>query len=83
MNLCLRQIIGGLKAQFDKKQIELVLASHQRVFLTTDKYKLSQCIYNILTNAYKYTGTKGKVIVADEAAGDDILISIEDKWSWY
>ena len=77
-NQLLKQIIGGLKAQFNKKQIDLFLASHQKVELKTDKYKLSQCIYNILTNAYKFTDPNGKVSIAYEVVGEQLVIHIED-----
>lgn len=77
----LKQIIGGMKIQFDKKQIDLSLSSHQRVILKTDKYKLSQCIYNILTNSYKFTEPNGKVSIAYEAVGEELTIEIEDSGS--
>ena len=44
----------------------------------TDKYKLSQCIYNILTNAYKYTMPAGKVSIAYESDEEIVTITIED-----
>lgn len=74
----IRQIIGGLKVQFDKKQIALSVTSNQRVNLETDKYKLSQCIYNLLTNAYKFTDKSGKVQVDYKKAGEEIMITIQD-----
>lgn len=78
LNQLLKQIIGGLKVQFNNKQIDLFLASHQRVILKTDKYKLSQCIYNILTNAYKFTEPNGKVSIEYETGGEELSIAIED-----
>ena len=78
----LKQIVGGLKAQFDKKELDLSVLSHQRITLNTDKYKLSQCIYNILTNAYKYTMSGGKVSIAYESDEENnIIITIEDTGS--
>lgn len=74
----LQQIISGLKVQFDKKKISLKILSHQQTVITTDRYKLSQAIYNILTNAYKYTDPHGKVSVSYENDHDDLLIVIED-----
>ena len=61
INQLLKQIIGALKLQFGKKQIELVLLSHNKLSVRTDRYKLSQSIYNLLTNAYKFTEPNGKV----------------------
>lgn len=78
LNQLIRQIIGGLKVQFDKKQIALFVTSNQRVNLETDKYKLSQCIYNLLTNAYKFTDSNGKVQVGYKKADEEIMITIQD-----
>ncbi|WP_010631956.1 sensor histidine kinase [Sporolactobacillus vineae] len=59
----LRRIIAGLKLQFDQKQVALSLMSHEKIMIKTDLYKLSQSIYNILTNAYKFTQSGSKVEV--------------------
>lgn len=74
----LKQIVGALNVQFDKKQIQLSLLSDKKVFIKSDKYKLSQIIYNILTNAYKYTEPDGKVSVTCETSPSGIVIRIED-----
>jgi signal transduction histidine kinase len=74
----LKQMQQGLVAQFMKKNIEFVIDSHQSIKLKTDKYKLSQAIYNLLINAYKYTEEKGLVKVSYTQSGDRCLLKIED-----
>jgi len=74
----LKQIVGALNVQFDKKQIQLSLLSNKKVLIKSDKSKLSQIIYNILTNAYKYTEPNGKVSVTCESEPSGIVIKIED-----
>lgn len=81
LNYLLKQIIGGLKVQFDKKSVELKLLSQQKISLRTDPYKLSQAIYNILTNAYKYTESNGRVNVEYKEAGDELFVTIQDTGS--
>jgi len=81
LNRLLKQIVGGLKVQFDRKTLELELLSHQKVFLKTDQYKLSQVIYNILTNAYKFTDSNGRVTVEYKQAEDELIIIIQDTGS--
>lgn len=73
----LNQIILGLRSQFDKKGIELKLVSTTKVKLMTDPYKLSQVLYNLLTNAYKYT-EKGRVEISVKEDKDTLSISITD-----
>jgi two-component system, OmpR family, sensor histidine kinase BaeS len=73
----LNQIILGLRSQFDKKGIELKLIGTTKVKLMTDPYKLSQVLYNLLTNAYKYT-EKGRVEISVKEDKDTLSISISD-----
>jgi two-component system, OmpR family, sensor histidine kinase BaeS len=73
----LNQIILGLRSQFDKKGIDLKLISTTKVKLLTDPYKLSQVLYNLLTNAYKYT-EKGRVEISVKEDKDTLSISISD-----
>ncbi len=78
LTLLLKQIVNGLKPQFQKKKIDLKLDIDQKVMLNTDKNKLSQIIYNILTNAYKYTNEYGRVDISYESDLKSAAISIKD-----
>ena len=73
----LNQIILGIRSQFDKKGIELNMIGSTKVKLLTDPYKLSQVIYNLLTNAYKYT-EKGHVEISVKDDSDHLTIAISD-----
>lgn len=77
-NQLLKQVVGGLKGQFTKKSIELSILSNEKVVLRTDKYKLSQAIYNVLNNAYKYTDSNGKVTVSYETNDYELSVAIRD-----
>lgn len=72
------QVIAGLKVQFDKKHIGLELLSIKKLHIKSDKYRLSQSIYNILTNAYKFTEPHGAVSVRYKTAHNQLIIEIED-----
>ena len=50
----------------------------QKVILNTDKYKLSQAIYNILTNAYKFTEPNGRVLLSYKVTSEELILTIED-----
>ncbi|WKY48192.1 HAMP domain-containing sensor histidine kinase [Eubacteriaceae bacterium ES3] len=73
-----KQIVTGLKMQFDKKSIELNLISHQKISVKTDRYKLSQVVYNLLTNAYKFTEYGGSVTINYFSQKDMLTIVVED-----
>lgn len=74
----IRKIVSGLKAQFDQKSLALEVADHQKVSIRTDPYRLSQAIYNLLTNAYKFTGPGGSVTVSYRAANGELVLSVRD-----
>lgn len=76
--LFLKQIINGMKSQFRSKEVELELLSQEKVILETDPYCLGQSIYNILTNAYKFTMPEGKVTIKYELYNRYLQIEIED-----
>lgn len=73
-----KQIAAGLKAQFDKKQIQLAVEASPQAELSTDKYKVSQSVYNILTNAYKFTDPGGKVRISHHRSGNELIVEIKD-----
>lgn len=71
----IKQVTNGLRMQFDKKQIALNVESDLKVEMHSDKYKISQAIYNILTNAYKFTDKNGTVSVSYTA--DDTMLTVK------
>lgn len=73
------QIAAGLQIQFDKKSIALqVQCPQEKLMLSTDRYLLSQALYNVLTNACKYTQAGGHVIVSCVKSGASAILRIED-----
>ena len=65
------RILFALKAQFDKKGIELSYGKDSRVSIVTDPNKFDRIIYNLINNAYKYTPSGGRV---------NIVLNVSDKW---
>ena len=74
----LRQIVRGLKVQFDQKGVALSLQADVQGKWNTDRYKLSQCVYNLLNNAYKYTGAGGSVVLTCRQSGQVVTLSVRD-----
>lgn len=74
----LRQIVLGFRAQFEKKGISLELENSDQIMVLTDKYKVSQAVYNLMTNAYKYTQPGGKVKLKYSLDRDMFKIEVID-----
>ncbi|MDH8677501.1 HAMP domain-containing sensor histidine kinase [Fusibacter bizertensis] len=79
LNVMIDQIVRGLSASFQKKNIEINIKGRISTMTETDQFKLSQTIYNILTNAYKYSYENGRVLI--EISFDQVLdrVTIEVK----
>ena len=74
----MKQIVNGMKSQFQKKNIDFRLLTSEKIQVKTDKYRLGQSIYNILTNAYKFTPSGGNVSLNFYRESDTIKIEIAD-----
>ncbi|MDD3417767.1 MAG: HAMP domain-containing sensor histidine kinase [Lachnospiraceae bacterium] len=74
----MKQIVNGMRSQFQKKNIDFRLLTSERIQVKTDKYRLGQSIYNILTNAYKFTPSGGNVSLNFYRESDTIKIEIAD-----
>jgi signal transduction histidine kinase len=72
------QITRGLSLQFDKKGLRLSVEGSGNIQIESDIYKLSQTIYNLLTNAYKYTPHGGEVHVEYALLEDALTICVSD-----
>lgn len=77
----IRQIADGLKAQFDKKHVRLQVTGHGKCVVQTDRYKLSQALYNIVTNAYKFTKAGGSVTISYELLEGELTVGVQDTGS--
>ena len=78
LHTLLQQIVNGMKVAYDNKKISLHMHNSDKAVITTDKYKLSQSIYNLLANAYKFTAPNGEVMVSYELTDTVVTIRIRD-----
>lgn len=78
INTLIKQIYQGLITQFKKKHIQLILNSNKKILVQTDKRKLSQAIYNILINAYKYTDANGVVSISYLKTDSEFILEVQD-----
>lgn len=70
----LKKIVNGLRLQFEKKGIDLELKGIDSIEITNDRSIFSQTIYNLLTNAYKFTEPGGQVDITVELQAENTLI---------
>lgn len=63
----------------EESEIQFVLDVRDTIIMTTDSYKLSQCIHNLLQNAFKHTPHKGSITLsANKQQDGNIAITVRD-----
>lgn len=80
LNVMIEQIVQGLLASFQKKKISIQLTGKLNKGCETDQFRLSQALYNVLTNAYKYTLEDGHVNVdiSFDKLLNNVVITVTD-----
>jgi signal transduction histidine kinase len=79
LNELINQIVSGLKAQYDKKNVHLIINENKLdITISTDKALLSQSIMNVLMNAYKFTTSGDNVTVKYDIENSIAYITIMD-----
>lgn len=77
------QMLNNLEVQYtplaEESGITLDVKYDANLLITTDGFKLSQCIHNLLQNAFKHTSRGGKISLSAIAVQDgNIEISVKD-----
>ncbi|SHH64810.1 sensor histidine kinase [Clostridium grantii] len=74
----IKKIIGTFKPIYIKKNIELKYIGQDGILVFMDEDKIKQIIYNLLSNAYRYTDNNGEVIVSLEKQKENIVLRVKD-----
>ncbi|ODV50694.1 MAG: multi-sensor signal transduction histidine kinase [Methanohalophilus sp.] len=78
----LEEIISELKNTLEplvkKKQLILDVDTNQEYPVYADKLKIKQVLYNLFSNAIKFTPEKGKIAIDIDYGDEDITISVSD-----
>lgn len=77
----IREVVESFKDLADRRHIQLLFNSTLESYYTDfDKDKIERILFNLLSNAFKFTGRDGQVSldVRKEADSGDIVISITD-----
>lgn len=77
----LDRMLADMKTQYtplaEENSVDFIIRGEAGLLLTTDSFKLSQCIHNLLQNAFKYA-TGQIILTAKRLKDNNISISIAD-----
>jgi signal transduction histidine kinase/CheY-like chemotaxis protein len=71
------ELVNGLRPLADRKDLTLVVQAGTFP-LVADRGRFRQVLYNLVSNAIKFTPPGGRVSVSAEEAGDDIRLTVAD-----
>lgn len=75
----LTAVIGMVREDASKNEQQLELDVPDGIgALEGDERRLKQAVYNLLSNAMKFTPPKGRIAISARPEGDDVLIAVED-----
>lgn len=74
----IRKIIKGLSVQYKRKGLDLIYEGPKSFMVYKDSALLNQALYNLLTNAYKFTNTGGVKVILSEQGDQDWSIKVVD-----
>lgn len=74
----LRDWAGCFAAVTGKKNVALTIHAGDGIMLTADKEKIESIVYNLISNAIKYTPSGGSVDVSAASSGGTVVIKVAD-----
>ena len=79
LNIIIKDTIEDMKQQFEEKGIKLLYDGPKSpVMANVDSLRITQCVGNILRNAFKFTGVNGLVRISLKTQQKSALMEIED-----
>lgn len=73
-----RQIFELFRGQAETKDIELVFEAEDGLFARVDIHQMEKVIFNLLSNAFKYTQEGGRIVLRLWGNGQAVYISVKD-----
>ncbi len=73
-----RDTVHRVSEMLKNKDYDIEFIGPQSEYITADKDRIDQCIYNMLLNAVNHTGEDRKIIISVTDKGKDIELSVED-----
>ncbi|WZL72270.1 HAMP domain-containing sensor histidine kinase [Clostridiaceae bacterium 35-E11] len=79
LSAVIQRVIETFQPQYKKKNMEILTNITPGIEVLMDKDKIKQIMFNLLSNAYKYSKQEGKVEVVLKFNEKEILFSVKDE----
>ncbi len=78
LNSCVVEVINIIKPLADKKNISINKILDDEIILNADYQKVQQILFNLISNAIKFTPEKGKIEIITEKTNKKVIIKVRD-----
>ena len=75
---CLQEVVSGIEQQALAKNIEVTVRNEYRGSLYADRTRIKEILYNLLSNALKFTPDGGRVWVETVVQGRELQVLVGD-----
>ena len=74
----LEELVEGFMPAIEKHGIRLKVDVASGIMMTADYEKISSIVYNLLSNALKYTPNGGDIMLSASRVGGDVVLKVAD-----
>lgn len=75
---CLTEVLAAIRPQAQAKEIQLINKNHHHALLHADRVRTKEVLYNLLSNALKFTPAGGQIWVESLIADDFLKVTVGD-----
>lgn len=74
----LEELVEGFMPAIEKHGIRMKVDVESGIMMTADYEKISSIVYNLLSNALKYTPNGGDIVLSASRVGGDVVLKVAD-----
>lgn len=78
LSTSLAQWIDSFRPTAERKSIALNADIESQIPITADRKRVGEIVFNLLSNAFKYTHEGGHITVSAHTAGSDVVLAVAD-----
>lgn len=75
---CLTEVLAAIRPQADAKEIRLIDQNNYHPLIRADRVRVKEILYNLLSNALKFTSRGGLIWVESTMDGDILKVTVGD-----
>ena len=71
-----KSVADNFMVQIEKKKLKIKIITQKAINMRGDEEKVIQCVYNLLSNAVRYSGEDTEIIISSQCRDNNTEISV-------